>query len=526
MRKRILCILAVLIAISLPCAALAEARLGEYVYGAWSAWTLTRQEQTDTQEVETREARELMLKDTWSYKRYVYFNTQAQAWYATSTENPPMERPGSGRWVERSFDAPKQPVGRVGGQIEYGGHWFFEVKSQQIDGYKPVTQYRTRTKQMVKCELLQTEVAVARGETYELQLKLAEGVSGVWYRSTSTLVATVDAQGVVTARAGGSAGIQVMHGQDCVARLQVTVGERIQGVAKGLYSLQLSGSSQYLSPVNGGNASGVPVGASDSVKLKKRQFRFEGADRNAFRIRLAAPRVLYVSVKPGGKAITLQGKSSKYEQMFGILRLKGGQDLLHLTSDPTRFLSVRDDGLLELVPFDSGSKTMRWKLTEEQQDADESGVWALPYARDGKSYISQNYKEGEHNGLDIGSYGERVNALAVAEGKVVYTYSGCAHDYGKQPNKKGELVDPCGEERSFGNQVIIEHANGLRTAYTHLSRVLVKEGDRVAQGQAVGITGSTGRSTAVHLHFEVRQGTKAVNPRLYVVFPAIVKPGD
>ncbi len=56
----------------------------------------------------------------------------------------------------------------------------------------------------------------------------------------------------------------------------------------------------------------------------------------------------------------------------------------------------------------------------------------------------------------------------------------------------------------YGNYIVIAHPNGTQTLYAHLAKNLVKRGDYVSQGQIIGTMGSTGKSTGVHLHFEVR----------------------
>ncbi len=57
---------------------------------------------------------------------------------------------------------------------------------------------------------------------------------------------------------------------------------------------------------------------------------------------------------------------------------------------------------------------------------------------------------------------------------------------------------------AFGIQIVVEHPGGYCTQYAHLSAVTVDEGDRVATGQRIGRSGTTGNSTGPHLHFEVR----------------------
>ncbi|MBQ1688668.1 MAG: peptidoglycan DD-metalloendopeptidase family protein [Lachnospiraceae bacterium] len=72
---------------------------------------------------------------------------------------------------------------------------------------------------------------------------------------------------------------------------------------------------------------------------------------------------------------------------------------------------------------------------------------------------------------------------------------------------------------SAGNYVMINHGNGLYTAYMHASRLDVKVGDQVSQGDAIAAVGSTGVSTGAHLHFSVITGGKYVNPLNYVKQP-------
>lgn len=77
-------------------------------------------------------------------------------------------------------------------------------------------------------------------------------------------------------------------------------------------------------------------------------------------------------------------------------------------------------------------------------------------------------------------------------------------------------VITAGWQGGYGNLVLIDHHNGIVTAYAHLSRVAVSSGSSVSQGQTIGSVGSTGNSTGPHLHFEIRVNGSAVNPRQYL----------
>jgi murein DD-endopeptidase MepM/ murein hydrolase activator NlpD len=68
----------------------------------------------------------------------------------------------------------------------------------------------------------------------------------------------------------------------------------------------------------------------------------------------------------------------------------------------------------------------------------------------------------------------------------------------------------------YGNLVVVDHGNGLATAYAHASAILVAVGQRVAQGETIALVGSTGNSSGPHLHFEVRVNGVAVDPLGYL----------
>ena len=73
-----------------------------------------------------------------------------------------------------------------------------------------------------------------------------------------------------------------------------------------------------------------------------------------------------------------------------------------------------------------------------------------------------------------------------------------------------------GVQSGFGNIVILDHGNGYKTYYAHLNRTRVNTGDRVARGDLIGDMGNSGRSTGVHVHYEIRKDGVSLNPMTYI----------
>jgi murein DD-endopeptidase MepM/ murein hydrolase activator NlpD len=74
------------------------------------------------------------------------------------------------------------------------------------------------------------------------------------------------------------------------------------------------------------------------------------------------------------------------------------------------------------------------------------------------------------------------------------------------------VVSFAGVQNGYGNTVVIDHQDGRQTRYAHLSQELVRAGDAVGEGQVLGKSGNSGRSTGPHLHFEVLVNGKPVDP--------------
>ena len=78
------------------------------------------------------------------------------------------------------------------------------------------------------------------------------------------------------------------------------------------------------------------------------------------------------------------------------------------------------------------------------------------------------------------------------------------------------VVSWAGKRSGYGNLIEINHGNGYTTRYGHNQKHLVQVGDKVKKGQQIALMGSTGRSTGPHVHFEVLQNGKTVNPSKYI----------
>ena len=133
------------------------------------------------------------------------------------------------------------------------------------------------------------------------------------------------------------------------------------------------------------------------------------------------------------------------------------------------------------------------KGTKKAPPRQGTGTWAWPI----KNYrISSKYGKRwgrMHNGVD----------LAAPTGTKIYATDGGTVTYS-------------GYKGSFGYMIIINHGGNYESYYAHCSKLLVKKGDKVFQGQNIALVGNTGRSTGSHLHFEIRYLGNPKNPFNYI----------
>ena len=76
----------------------------------------------------------------------------------------------------------------------------------------------------------------------------------------------------------------------------------------------------------------------------------------------------------------------------------------------------------------------------------------------------------------------------------------------------GEVVYAGEQFSGYGKMILIKHSNNWSSLYAHLSKIHVKAGQQIKQGQQIGEVGNTGRSTGSHLHFELIHNKQPINP--------------
>jgi murein DD-endopeptidase MepM/ murein hydrolase activator NlpD len=194
--------------------------------------------------------------------------------------------------------------------------------------------------------------------------------------------------------------------------------------------------------------------------------------------------------------------------------------LRKLGLNPDRMLAALDDRsamggpLIRVLPSANGSVDPRFRrlgASLARMDALQRGLQGIPqvipaagtHITSGFGYRTDPFAGSTafHAGLDFkGPAGAPI--YSAAKGKVTFV--------GRRPG--------------YGNCIEVDHGNGLRTRYAHMSAFRARAGQQVLAGQQIGAVGSTGRSTGPHLHFEVRLNGQPINPRpLLEVAPNVLE---
>jgi murein DD-endopeptidase MepM/ murein hydrolase activator NlpD len=181
-------------------------------------------------------------------------------------------------------------------------------------------------------------------------------------------------------------------------------------------------------------------------------------------------------------SIALDSAELRYEQLRGMI----GADIVR---DPLAISST-----LPLAP------ALQARIGSEQRPPGPGPTvpreWPLGergYITRGQVQPSSDSREEAHPGLDI----------AVPVGTMVRASGGAK-------------VNQIGDDPEYGYYVLLDHPEDYQTMYGHLSRIIVTDGQAVEAGEVIGLSGNSGRSTAPHLHFEIRQRGTSLDPKTMV----------
>lgn len=164
-------------------------------------------------------------------------------------------------------------------------------------------------------------------------------------------------------------------------------------------------------------------------------------------------------------------------------------DILHLPSP----YGLREP---QQIVRSAGRKPARKATQQTVYDVPKRSGSKFDWPVNGKIASSYGPKEGGLHNDGINILAKRGTPVKVAEnGVVVYTGS---------------------ELKGYGNLVLVKHEDRWMTAYAHLEDTLIKKGQTIKRGQTLGTVGSSGNVSTPQLHFEVRRGVNAVNPKAYL----------
>jgi murein DD-endopeptidase MepM/ murein hydrolase activator NlpD len=181
-------------------------------------------------------------------------------------------------------------------------------------------------------------------------------------------------------------------------------------------------------------------------------------------------------------SFALDSAEMRYEQLRGMIGADIVRDPLAATSNLPLAPALRARVGSEPQPPGPGPTVPReWPLFEPG------------YVTRGQVQLDAAGRDEPHPGLDI----------AIPVGTQVRASGGAA-------------VNQIGEDPEYGLYVLLDHPEGYQTMYGHLSRTIVTGGQNVEAGEVIGLSGNSGRSTAPHLHFEIRQGGASLDPRTMV----------
>ena len=219
-----------------------------------------------------------------------------------------------------------------------------------------------------------------------------------------------------------------------------------------------------------------------------------------------------------------QKKLKEQEEQFNLEKRKAAEGLSSILKQPSGEVSFDEEVAANMALADAKLEELheeiRERIRNDEEISDEEPTyvfaWPVPQCYVVNSGVGPRWGT-YHTGLDIGgAHGYPIHACDA--GTVIQTNTTCTHDYGK--------YESCNCGSGYGNFVMIDHGNDFITLYGHMSEVLVEPGDKVKQGDIIGLMGSTGFSTGDHLHLEIRYQGAILNPAYYLDVNVDVSDGE
>lgn len=243
---------------------------------------------------------------------------------------------------------------------------------------------------------------------------------------------------------------------------------------------------------NGGTKEKAAIGEVESAGISAAQYA---------QIKSAASGVTYEKGKSGAKlaavAKVVSQNTANYNEYAAVMHALGYKKIDgHYTSGGK---------LPEESGLNTGINVNRSSASQKTSSAGfvnpttaSNSVVTSGYGGRNAPKTSVGYGSSNHDGIDIGGTGGNLNGQA-------------ADSIGG-----GKVADVGYDENGYGNYVVVDHGNGYTSLYGHLQKATVKQGETVSAGQQVGVIGSTGSSSAPHLHLRVHKDGQSIDPRTVI----------
>lgn len=243
---------------------------------------------------------------------------------------------------------------------------------------------------------------------------------------------------------------------------------------------------------NGGTKEKAAIGEVESAGISAAQYA---------QIKSAASGVTYEKGKSGAKlaavAKVVSQNTANYNEYAAVMHALGYKKIDGHYSSGGKL--PEESGLNTGINVNRSSASQKTSSagfvnpTTASNSVVTSGYGGRNAVKTSKGYSSTN-----HDGIDIGGTGGNLNGQA-------------ADSIGG-----GKVAEVGYDENGYGNYVVVDHGNGYTSLYGHLQKATVKQGDTVSAGQQVGVIGSTGSSSAPHLHLRVHKDGQSIDPRTVI----------